>query len=390
MKYLYLPFILFFSAVAQNGFSQCTCNDGSAPDSIVYHKYLDSIISTNTALVFPKFSDTMGVLTCIRLSDTVTTVVNYNIENNLNSQEEYLFETYRRSQFTGPNGFFSSVTSPPKNYGPFTLDAYDPAGHNDEASIGPDTVFNKNYYTKYFGSNSGFYGSGDVTLNYLTTSTFTILTGSDNALIKLQAYTRLDVQLVYYWCPFSVLETKLTKFSASVKGNSVVIDWNLSQRSGADKYEIEMSRDGKNFVNLGQGVSGYNGNANDSRFIYSLQDNLSGNFYFRIKQTDVSGKSFYSEIRQAGIKTKNTSNVVVFPNPTVSGINIRFETANGGKYKVEMINSVGQMIFNKNYNTSKPSSVNIEWHRKPAPGIYYVRVTDMNNQTFQLKKLQIL
>ena len=390
MKYLYLPIILFFSVATQNGFSQCTCNDGSVPDSIVYHKYLDSIISTNTALVFPKFSDTMGVLTCIRLSDTVTTVVNYNIENNLNSSEDYLFETYRRSQFTGPNGFFSSVTSPPKNYGPFTLEAYDPAGHNDEASIGPDTVFNKNYYTKYFGSNSGFYGSGDVTLNYLTTSTFTILTGSDNALIKLQAYTRLDVQLVYYWCPFSVLETKLTKFSVSVKDNSVVIDWNLSERSGTDKYEIEMSRDGKNFVNLGQGVSGYNGNANDFRFIYSLQHNLPGNFYFRIKQTDVSGKSFYSEIRQAGITTKNNSNVVVYPNPTVSGINIQFAKAGGGNYKVEMINGVGQMFFHKNYQTANPSSVNIEWPHKPAPGIYYVRVTDMNNQTFQLKKLQIL
>lgn len=390
MKYLYLLVILFFSVAIQNGYSQCTCKDGSVPDSIVYHKYLDSIISTNTALVFPKFSDTMGVLTCIRLSDTVTTVVNYNLENNLNSQEEYLFETYRRSQFTGPNGFFSSVTSPPKNYGPFTLDAYDPVGHNDEASIGPDTVFNKNYYSKNFGSNSGFYGSGDVTLNYLTTSTFTILTGSDNALIKLQAYTRLDVQLVYYWCPFSVLETKLNKFSVSVKNNSVVVDWNLSESSDADKYEIEVSRDGKNFVNLGQGVSGFNGNPNDSRFIYSLPDALPGNYYFRIKQTDVSGKIFYSEIRQALIKNKNNSKVVVYPNPTVSGINIQFAKAGGGNYKVEMINSVGQMIFHKKYHTASPSSVNIEWPQKPTPGIYYMKVTDMNNQTSQLEKLKIL
>jgi hypothetical protein len=366
------------------------CNDGSLPDSIVYHKYLDSIISTNTSLVFPKFSDTMGVLTCIRLSDTVTTVVNYNLENNLDSQEDYLFETYRRSQFTGPNGFFSSVTSPPKNYGPYTLDAFDPVGHNDEASVGPDTVFNKNYNTKYFGSNSGFYGSGDVTLNYLTTSTFTILTGSDNALIKLQAYTRLDVQLVYYWCPFSVLETKLTGFSVLVKHNSIVVDWHLSEPSAADRYEIEMSRDGKNFINLGQGVSGFNENRDDFRFVYSLPDDFAGSYYFRIKQTDVSGKIFYSEIRQATVKNKNNAKVVVYPNPTVSGINIRFATANGGKYKVEVVNSAGQMIFHKNYNTTTPSSLNIEWPHKPAPGIYYVRVIDMNNQTSQFEKLQIL
>ena len=37
----------------------------------------------------------MGVLTCLRLSDTVTTVVNYNLENNLDTTEDYNFETYR-------------------------------------------------------------------------------------------------------------------------------------------------------------------------------------------------------------------------------------------------------------------------------------------------------
>ena len=194
-----------------------------------------TIISTNTAIIFPKFNDTVGLLTCLRLSDTVTTVVDYNLENNLDTTEDYNFETYRRSQFTGPDGFFSSVLSPPKDYGPYTLGPYDPVGHTDEVNVGPDTVFNNNAHTQYFAGSSSYYGSGNVTLNYLTTSTFTILTGSDNAIIKLQAYTRLDAQLVYYWCPFSVLQTNLSAFAVSMKDNNVVINWNVTDHQPANK-----------------------------------------------------------------------------------------------------------------------------------------------------------
>lgn len=391
MKHLYITvLLLLFLVPIQKVFSQCTCSDGAIPDSIIYHQYLDSIISTNTALYFPKFSDTLGVLTCIRLSDTVTTVVNYELENNLNSPEEYLFETYRRSQFSGPGGFFSSITSPPKNYGPFTLATYDPIGHDDEAEIGPDTVFNKNYSTKYFPGNSAFYGSGNVALNYLTTSTFTILTGSDNAIIKLKAYTRLDVQLVYYWCPFSILETGLTNFVVSIKDNNVVINWRLNNEASTNRYEIEMSKDGKNFTNLGQGISEISGTVNNSRFVYSPDKNFTGNLYFRIKQTDIFGKNFYSEIRRAYVKNQNSPKVSVYPNPVVSGINIQFVNNETSNYKVELFNSFGQLIFQKNYDVSKVSSVNIDWPQKPAPGNYFLRVTDTNHHKAQVERLRIL
>lgn len=391
MKRLPIKLILLcFLLQGKIAFSQCTCSDGTLPDSIVYHQYLDSIISTNTYLVFPKFSDTMGVLTCMKLSDTVTTVVNYNLENNLTSPEDYLFETYRRSQFSGPGGFFSSVTSPPKNYGPYTLAAYDPVGHDDEAEIGPDTVFNKNYYTKYFGSNPDFYGSGDVTINYLTTSTFTILTGSDNSIIKLKAYTRLDVQLVYYWCPFSILETKLTNFVVSMKDNNVVISWRLNDPHPTGSYEIEMSKDGKIFTNLGKGISRASGAVTNSSFIFSPGKNITGNLYFRIKHTDTDGNNSYSEIRRTFIQNEDQPNISVYPNPSVSGINIQFINKAKNRYKIELFNSFGKMIFQKNYTITNAESVNIDWPQKPAPGNYFLRVSDIDHQIVQIERLKIL
>ena len=391
MKRLYICVLFTLTITPVNHlFSQCTCSDGSSPDSVVYNQYYDSIIATNTAMIFPKFSDTVGSLSCIKLSDTVTTVVNYNLENNLDTTEDYNFETYRRSQFSGPNGFFSSVLSPPKDYGPYTLGPYDPVGHDDEIEVGPDTVFNNNAHTQYFGANPAFYGSGNVTLNYLTTSTFTILTGSDNAIIKLKAYTRLKAQLVYYWCPFSVLQTSLSAFTVSMKDNNVVILWNVANHQPASNFHIEMSKDGKNFTDIGSGVSTISETDISSKFVYSPEKNYNGDLYFRIKQTDLSGKEFYSEVRSIHVNNSETQKLSLYPNPTVSGVNIRFENNTGSDYRVELFDSYGRLIFFKTYLLNKAASLNIDWPKKPAPGTYFVKVTDIDHGKEQVQRLKIL
>ncbi|MDQ2862661.1 MAG: T9SS type A sorting domain-containing protein, partial [Bacteroidota bacterium] len=345
---------------------------------------------------FPQFNDTMGIISCIRLSDTVTTVVNYSLENNINEGAEYNFETYRRSQFTGPGGFVSSLNSQVKTYGAFSLAAYDPSGTDDKVEIPSDTVFNKEYYTKYASGAAAYYGHNNdsVTFTYLTTSTFTILTGSDNAIIKLRAYTRLDVQLVYYFCPYSVLATHLIGFTTLLKDNNVIVHWAVNDPRETDKYEIEMSTDGRKFRNLGQGTSTLSGNVGSYTFIYSHDKNFSGNLFFRIKQTDHENAVLYSEIRNSYIKNTNPGAVKntysLYPNPTISGINLQFVKSNGGNYEVELFNSIGQSNFRKKYSLTQSSNINIEWPQKPVPGIYFLKVRDLNNKTEQVEKLQIL
>ena len=83
MKKLYIIIygVLLAFIPQQKTFAQCTCADGSTPDSLAYEQYLDSIIATNTTISFPQFDPLMGTLRCIKLSDTVTTVVSYNLKN---------------------------------------------------------------------------------------------------------------------------------------------------------------------------------------------------------------------------------------------------------------------------------------------------------------------
>jgi len=387
-KFYTLITLLAISLFLQRSVAQCTCSDGSIPDSLSYSQYFDSIVTTNTTISFPQFDPAMGTLTCYRLSDTVSTIVSYNLQNNLPDTTIYNFETFRRSQFSGPGSFFSSVTSTPKDFGPYTLSPIDSVG--DNVDIGPDTVFNKKAYTKYGSSNSAFYGTGTVDFNYLNTSTFTILTGSDNAIFTLRAYTRLNVSLVYYWCPTMVLETHLTNFTTSILNNSVLVQWKINDRSPADKYEIEMSVDGKEFKNLGQGIYTTSGSLSSYKLLYTPDKNFTGNLLFRVKRTDKDGKILYSEIRTASINKQNSANYSLYPNPSVTGIHIQFSNNTGGEYEVELINSYGQSNFRKKYSFNQSGALNIEWPNKPTAGIYFLKVRDLKNNTEQVEKLKIM
>ena len=150
-----------------------------------------------------------------------------------------------------------------------------------------------------------------------------------------------------------------------------------------------MSKDGKEFSNLGEGTSILSGSLSSYKFVYTPDINFTGKLFFRIKQTDYAGKFLYSEIRTAVINKNNKATYSLYPNPSVTGINIQFVKTTGGDYEVELINSYGQSNFLKKYSLNQSGSLNIEWPHKPAAGIYYLKVRDLKNNTEQVERLQI-
>ena len=124
--------------------------------------------------------------------------------------------------------------------------------------------------------------------------------------------------------------------------------------------------------------------------MYNGAQNFSGNLFFRIKYTDASGKSIYSEIRTVSINKMAAANYSLYPNPSVTGINIQFTKKTGSNYQVELFNCTGQKIFTKKYVINSNGSINIEWSNKPLPGIYYLKVKDLNSNVNETARLQVM
>ncbi len=382
---LSLIIVLFFS---EQSFSQCTCSDGSTPDSLVYNQYVDSMISTSMTLSFPQFDPAVGTLTCFKMGDSVTSIANYNIQNNQDSAIDYEFLSSGTSWITGPGGFSSPIiTSTQKHWGPYHLQPKDSVG--DSVNVGPDTAFYKNYYETYGSPNAAFYGTGTVNFIYNSASSITFLSKSSNAVFTIQAYTRLYAQLTYYWCPSSVLATTMTNFTAALQNNNVLLQWTVNDIQAGNKYEVEISTDGKDFQTLGQGVAEFSGSLSRYKYLYSPDQNFSGNLFFRIKETNTAGRIDYSEVRTTAIN-RNGAQYNLYPNPSITGINIQFNNPAGGNYEVDLINAYGQLNFTKKYILNQGGSIKIEWPEKPAAGVYFVRVKDLTRQKEQIERLKIL
>lgn len=177
----------------------------------------------------------------------------------------------------------------------------------------------------------------------------------------------------------------------------------------ADKLEVFVSDDcGDNWTNV-YDKSGTNLNTappTTSPFVPSAAQwrkedvNLFGysssSILIKFVATSAYGNNLYidnvnlSQLNPVGIYSKllPNINIEVFPNPTSGDVNLTVNSINNSKYKIYLINSLGQVIFEKNFNFSVGIN-NIQIDTKQYPeGIFNVVVESNNIKT--IKKITII
>jgi hypothetical protein len=114
---------------------------------------------------------------------------------------------------------------------------------------------------------------------------------------------------------FNPLPIELLFFKAELVNNErVELKWSTATELNNDYYfTIEKTRDGKNYEIIGtiQGAG-----TSKQKQDYTFLDNFpySGTSYYRLKQTDLDGKSKYSDISK--VVFRGQFNFTVYPNPS--------------------------------------------------------------------------
>jgi hypothetical protein len=107
-----------------------------------------------------------------------------------------------------------------------------------------------------------------------------------------------------------VLPTNWISFTAGYDAQkNVQLEWKVSENSVLE-YEVERSVDGSSFSSIGTAGSVGNG-TNSYRFIDDTKPNTG--VYYRIKQTDLNGKSGYSKTIR--LSARSITSISVWPNP---------------------------------------------------------------------------
>ncbi len=116
------------------------------------------------------------------------------------------------------------------------------------------------------------------------------------------------------------LPVTLVAFSAKLQNNTVILNWQTTNETNSAFFNIQRSRDGVYFTNIGKVIAKGDGNYNfNDSLIYMPQPSI---IYYRLQMVDQNGSNTYSKIVSVPINTaKNTFNI--YPNPVANTIYVQ-------------------------------------------------------------------
>jgi hypothetical protein len=179
----------------------------------------------------------------------------------------------------------------------------------------------------------------------------------------------------------AALPITLISFNAVFSNNNVQIEWVTASEVNNHFFTIERSEDATSFESLFN-LPG-SGNSTNRKYYTVVDDNpLPGTSYYRLKQTDFNGDFSYSETVAVTGNSAIDLNFIIAPNPTNKAFQL-YGLDSSKPYLLEICNLNGKpaMFLNDLQSAIDVSDL--------PPGIYIVRLFDLNRNPLGQRKLVI-
>ena len=182
--------------------------------------------------------------------------------------------------------------------------------------------------------------------------------------------------------PTAVVAVTLNNISAQrLADKSVRVNWKSENETGTDHYEIQHSEGGISFSALA-GQAAINNAGGTASYSYNDVQPYVGVNYYRVKAVSTSGaESYTAVVKLAPVNEK--ASFSVSPNPVKNKLICLQATAQAaGKYRVQLINNAGQVVYKGSIIVSGNAAVQrIQLPANTAAGNYKLSVTDATGQT---------
>ncbi|MCC5944557.1 MAG: PKD domain-containing protein [Bernardetiaceae bacterium] len=139
---------------------------------------------------------------------------------------------------------------------------------------------------------------------------------------------------------FEILPVTWLSFEGQLKGEEVHLAWETAEEYNNSHFEVERSRDGHNFIKIGE-VAGKNQGYNRYAFVDS--ELRTGILYYRLRQVDIDNSFAFSRILTINNEAEATKLATVYPNPTNGKLQFKLPEAINS-YQVSLYNAQGQLI----------------------------------------------
>lgn len=374
--------------------SQCNCSATVAATPVSYYASFPTTNASSTTVSFPKFNPAIGTLNCLSLSDTITGVTTTNVQNLGPTQTIFKFLLTVADDLEGPAGGNLSINNSYSTmYGPDTLAPF--GQPKDTITHGPDTIINQEIgFASTTTGTSVYLGSGNVDFNYSLSGGLVSLKGGLNYNDQIITNYWGNFKLTYYWCPATILSTTIQDFSATPSNGAVLLQWLANNQQPNTQYEIQISKDGKSFYPVGQAEGDASATGASAKYQYQYHPDPSGlgKLYFRIQQTDASGKLSYSDVLvvdPTGAGKDNPVSYQTFPNPATNSLQVMFNNNQTGRFIVELVSTSGQVVQRKAVTLAGGNQIRLDLNPQPVKGLYFLRTSDLTHDHSYVSKVFI-
>ena len=183
------------------------------------------------------------------------------------------------------------------------------------------------------------------------------------------------------------LPVRLLEFSAfPAAGGSVLLHWRTGAQSDPYGFELERSRDGAVWENIGFVPGRPVGHHPE---VYEHYDRAAGEgrIQYRLKIISLSGSDKYSDIRTVQLGEDGNSWVRVVPNPVKEEALLQFSLNRPGTAQIDVSDAGGKLVLRQTVNAVKGlNQLLLPQTKKLAPGLYLVRLI-VNGQQLEVKML---
>lgn len=168
------------------------------------------------------------------------------------------------------------------------------------------------------------------------------------------------------------LETKLIDFTGEFIDNERgEINWSTLPEYQCDKFELEISENGRDFTFFGE--TDGQGSAIDLTSYRVRPNNLKKDLYFfRLKVISFDGSFFYSDVAVLQRRQEDLALLNVFPNPFVDNFGITFNTIIDESVTINIYEASGKLVFTETEGfTGVYKEIN---GQNLAAGVYFLQV----------------
>jgi len=150
----------------------------------------------------------------------------------------------------------------------------------------------------------------------------------------------------------------------------VDLHWQTAVESNNKGFTVQRSADGQRYDSL-YGVAGAGSSSSVHSYQWTDEHPAAGINFYRIKQSDLDGRSSYSEVRK--IEGLSTNRVSVAPNPVRGGRLTLLHHLSPGKARVEIMDMSGRVVSARSVEIR---SATLEYDLQGlGKGVYTLRLT---------------